>query len=278
MTVESTVGLKVSDEVVSEFLNTIEKVKNTTLGLHDLRGTEALDSVDMEVIQEVENKKNAVQGRRFKLPESTTKSQSVYTYESMPYLEPRFPFAISKEELKMIEEGLEPFELAPLEDAMRALLHFEQEVFFNGIGQPGAMGLFSTLKTPSVVTDGSPQSVIDNLLKSAMILRENFLKGPYRIIMGRDFLRHTSQLVSGRTLASIIEDELGRDIEFSNVIKGAVLMPAETDDFVIETGKELTLVVDHVTEEAVHFYLTKSFRVQFLNPNLATRLQLSENQ
>lgn len=275
MKVESVAGLKISDPVVSEFAKSIERVKKTTFGLHNL-----MDSPEIAPLaeMEVENTpitiptKDLSRGRRFRLSD---KGSAIYSYEAIPFIEPRFTFTISREELQMIEQGLEPYQLDPLEEAMRKLLLFEEEVFFQGIDQPGGKGLLPLLANPAISTDGSAQSVIDSILRGAIILKDSFVEGPYRILMGKDLLQYTSQLVSGRTLAGIIEEELGEDIQVSNFLQGGLLLPAQTEDFAIEIGKELTLVVDNIIGDNIQFYLTEAFRIQYLNPSIAAHITLS---
>lgn len=271
MNVESIMGLKVSDKVVSEFFKSIDKVKKTTFGLHHLNAEVSAEMADVEV-----QNPSVSNGRKFRVEAvEGHPDYHIYSSASIPYIEPRVPFSISKAELQMIEEGLEPFELSPLEEAMKTLLKLEEEAFFKGFNQPGAKGLYPILKSKAIETDGSPQSMINSLLMGAVSLKDHFVESPYRIVMGKDLIPYTAQLVSGRTLASIIEAELGEEIEVSNVIQGGVLLPVKTDDIVIENGKALTLVVDHMTDEAVHFYLTESFRIQYLNDHVAMPIQLS---
>lgn len=270
MNVESIMGLKVSDKVVSEFFKAIDKVKKTTFGLHRININPALDSNEVVTLST-----SVSAGRKFRVEvASGADAYHLYSNASIPYIEPRVPFSISKEELQMIEEGLEPFQLSPLEEAMKKMLYLEEEAFFKGFDQPGAKGLYPILENDAIGTDGTPQSMINSLLKGAITLKDHFVEKPYRIVMGKDLIPYTAQLESGRTLASIIEAELGEEIEVSNVIEGGMLLPVQTDDIVIENGKALTLVVDHMTDEAVHFYLTESFRIQYLNNNIGAPIQL----
>lgn len=259
-------GFILSEQLVSEYQTTIQKVLETSSSLRHV-----------VVFDQKQAGTSVTIGEKVCIDTMGDDQQSlVYSYQVQPMVEPRIFFDLSKEQLMMIEEENDYSDLFPLEEAVRQLIAYEEKVFYDGVSSLSLKGLYDVIETPELLTDGSPQSVIDTILQAAVILRKNAVGGPYKIILGHDLLMKTSQLVSGKTLASIIEDELEEQIEVSDHIQGGVLLPLHSEDLRINVGKEISVGVASVSAEAVKFFLTERFNADIIDPTAVVRIQLKK--
>lgn len=243
------------------FLETLETVRDSISGV---RGSAAV--IDSEV--------NATLGPRYHTG-SALNGVSVYSYRVTPMVVPKVLFKMSKETVNTLREGIEPLDVSAVEDASRTLVQLEESVFFNGCDALGVQGLLQVPHT-SIEVAPTPEAIVEGILKAAIDLRAHYVEGPYAIVVGYDFLMHTAQMVSGRTLASIIEDELGEDIQVSDAISGAVIFPKNVEDIALNISKGPEFTVEAVQGDEVTFALTEAFNVQVLQDHSAVHLTLKK--
>lgn len=198
----------------------------------------------------------------------------VGVYDISSSVKVKFPFSIDRFEIDLLDDGIEKFDFTPVENAISELIKFEEDVFYNGYKKANIKGLIKSLETPVVETKGDPQSIIDSILKSAIILRENGITGPYQIVMGKDILEKTSTLVSGKTLASIIEEELEEEILVSDAIKGAILIPRNSDNIVFNELMKISTEVAEIDDDEIEFFLTENFNMEVFDANTAVYIKL----
>lgn len=201
-------------------------------------------------------------------------NKTVGVYDISSSVKVKFPFSINRFEIDLLDDGIEKFDFTSVETAISELIKFEEDVFYNGYKKANIKGLIKSLETPIVETKGDPQSIIDSILKSAVILRENAIAGPYQIVMGKDILEKTSTLVSGKTLASIIEEELEEEILVSDVIKGAILIPKDSDNIVFNELMPISIEVAEIDDDEIEFFLSENFNMEVFDTNTAVYIKL----
>lgn len=262
MKIREDLGLQLSGNIFNEMRQSKERVLNSVGSLRKFIGFNGAEG-------------KATVGQRYRLKEDKD-NMEISSYKVKPMAEVKIGFEMDKEDLDMINQGLEPFNLDSFEEAIYKLIEFEEKLFFDGIDELEFEGLYKVLDTEHLKTDGSPNSVINTILKAAVILRKNYIPGPYKIIMGKDMLSYTSQLVGDRTLAGIIEKELGSNIIVSEYIKGALLLPMYSPDIRANVGGDITVDVDYIGEDKVKFYLTEALNFDILDDKVAVRIKIDK--
>lgn len=262
MRIGEDLGLQLSGNIFNEMRQSKEKVLNSVGSLRKFISFNKAENM-------------ATVGQRYKLKNNKDKAE-VYSYEVKPMAEARIAFEMSKDDLDMINQGIEPFNLDAFEDAVYKLIEFEENLFFNGIDNLNLEGFNKTIENEEIKTDGSPNSVINAIQKASVVLRKNYIEGPYKLIMGKDMLEYTSQLVGDRTLSNIIEKQLKTNITVSEYIKGALLVPMHSDDIKANVGKDITVDVDYIEEENVKFYLSEALNFDILDPNIAVKIKVDK--
>lgn len=198
----------------------------------------------------------------------------VGVYDISSSVKVKFSFSINRYEIDLLDDGIEKFDFTPVENAISELIKFEEDVFYNGYKKANIKGLLKSLETPIVETKGDPQSIIDSILKSAIILRENGIEGPYQIVMGKDILEKTSALVSGKTLASIIEEELEEEILVSDAFKGAILIPKNSENIVFNELMPISTEVAEIDDDEIEFFLSENFNMEIFDDKTAVYIKL----
>lgn len=259
--------MPVSEKVQETFEDIVQQVIRSKDGLRNI--------ISVHENDEIKNAK-ATTGRRSETQKSPFENGRLYSYQVFPMLEPKIYFDIDEDELYQIENGLEPFGLDGLEKAVEQLIAFEHNVFFNGFSESEVLGLFSFLKNPVLTTNGSPESIVQTILKAAVILRDNYVQGPYKILMGKPFLAYTAQILGGKTLAGIIEDELEENIEVSDTLSGAVLMPKCHAELGINRSADVAVGWEGISEKSGRFFVSERFNLSLLNPSVAVRIEIAE--
>ncbi|WP_329904114.1 family 1 encapsulin nanocompartment shell protein [Porphyromonas pogonae] len=191
-----------------------------------------------------------------------------------PLIESRIEFELDLDELLSIERGNKAANLDNLEDAVKQMILFEENCVYNGYKEGNIPGLIPSMSTPKVATDGSSQSIIDAILKAAIIMKDMGVEGPYQLVAGPDFITKTSQLVSNKPLAALIEEELKTEIELSPAVKGALLFPFNSEDNNFVIGRDLSIAFQSMDKNKVRFFLLESFTFTNTNDKAAVQLNL----
>lgn len=261
MKIREDLGLKLSGNIYSELRETAENVFDS---VGSLRKFVKFNKVDGK----------STLGRRYAIKDSQN-SDGLYAYNVKPLVEARFDFEIDKEELDMINQGLEPYNLDSFEDAIYRLIGFEEKLFFDGIDELNMQGLYEVLDTDVITVDGSPDSIISAVQKAAVILRKNYVTGPYQIVMGTDLLEYTSKLVGNRTLSAIIQKTLHSNIIVSENIKGALILPAFSPELRGNIGGDLELNVDYIGEDKIKMSIREALNFDILDDMVGVRIKLA---
>lgn len=259
-----------------EFQETIERVRSAKSSLRQIVSCQVGDSLETKSINGSGFSDYAVVDGKVFLDEQPTGIDRLASYQVRPMIEPRVYFKINKLQMEMVEAGIASADLGPLEEAVTKLAYFEEKLLLEGLDNSMAKGLLTLLANPVIKTDGTPESVISTILKAAVTLRQKNIEGPYRLLVGKDLLAKTAQLVGGTTLAGLIEEELGQELAVSDYLSGALLLPVGSTDICLHFAKDMTVILEQVDSDNFCFCLTERLNSQIVNPFSAVKIDLNE--
>jgi uncharacterized linocin/CFP29 family protein len=190
-------------------------------------------------------------------------------------VEVRAEFAISRAELRNDDRGAPDADLEPLDDAARWIAVAENKAIFHGWPEASITGITEASPHQGLTlgneADGYPRpvaSAVDQLLQSGV-------DGPYALALGSDEYRRVAETAEhgGYPLRDHLGKILGGPIVRAPGLSGGVVLSLRGEDFVFESGQDLSIgYLDH-DREVVRFYLEESFSFHVATPEAAVPLR-----
>lgn len=203
-------------------------------------------------------------------------NKELQVYNLVPMVQPRYTFSIKKEDLEMMNASIEPYQLDELEEAAKKIAAFEENLVLLGIKEAGIEGVLNSEEVKTITISKDPEAILGGVLSGAIALRKSLVQGPYNLIMGRNFLEYTAQISGSKTVAGIIEDELGEENLVSASLDGAVLIPKECEDIHLNIKEELMMGVQAIEDDKIVFFLTEILNLTINKNDVAVRLKIKK--
>jgi uncharacterized linocin/CFP29 family protein len=192
----------------------------------------------------------------------------------LPLVEMRAEFELSLDELRAGDRGAEDVELEPLDEAAHRIALAENIAVFHG--WPDAFDGITEVSPHEPlqlgeVTDELPRPVaaaIERLLCSG-------IAGPYALALGGEQYRRVVETAEhgGYPLWEHLRKILDGPIVWAPGVKGAVVLSLRGEDFLFESGQDLSLGYASHDGQAVRLYLEESFSFRVATPEAAVVLQ-----
>src|SRR3954454_4880891 len=104
--------------------------------------------------------------------------------DSLPLMELRVPFEISRDELDAIGRGARDADLDPVRNAARAAGIAEDRAVFQGYPPAGIVGMFEASASQSLAIPDDYEAYPDVVAEATHRLRSEGVSGPYGIALG----------------------------------------------------------------------------------------------
>lgn len=195
---------------------------------------------------------------------------------SLPLVEARSDFALSRKELDSIVRGALAPDLAPVEKATRDLAIFEEAAIYKGLEDAGITGMMDASANKPVPLGNSVESFDDAVSSAVETLQLSGINGPYTLVLGTgpyQFLQR-SIIQGGLTLVKSVERKIQGAIAWSPALSGGVLFSQRGGDFLLTVGQDISVGYQDYDAEEVRFYLIESFTFQTLEPRAIVTLQV----
>ncbi|MFZ0043464.1 MAG: family 1 encapsulin nanocompartment shell protein [Solirubrobacteraceae bacterium] len=197
----------------------------------------------------------------------------------LPLVEVRAEFAISRSELRDDDRGASDAELEPLDRAAHQMAVAENIAVFHGWAQASITGIAEASPhqglTLGEVADRYPRpvaSAVQHMLHSGIV-------GPYALAMGGDEYKRVAETAEhgGYPLLDHLHKILeGGPIVWAPGVKGAIVLSLRGEDFLFESGQDLSIgYLDH-DRDTVRFYLEESFSFHVATPEAAVPLKATD--
>jgi uncharacterized linocin/CFP29 family protein len=192
----------------------------------------------------------------------------------LPLVELRADFALSRAELRDDDRGAVDVDLAPLDEAARAIARCENVAVFHGWAKAGIAGLAeaSPFKPQPLGkrVDEYPRSVA----RAVEAIRDGGVEGPFGLALGPDEYIRVVETAEhgGYPLFDHLAKILGGPIVWAPGVKGAVVVSLRGGDFLFESGQDLAIGYDSHDTKEVRLYLEESFSFVIATPEAAAPL------
>ena len=208
---------------------------------------------------------------RLDILENTTSNVKLGLYQHLSLLETRISFSLSKWELDNILRGTKDVDLSALEKAAKELALFEDDVIYNGHPLAKIVGLTHACKHKVTIALDS-EAILTALSKGLVSLKKSFVEPPFNFIVGEALFDALNHLHGSRRLKAIIEEMIGGEVIFSEVVEGGLLIPVKHVDLEFTVGQEYTIGYESHDNELVTLFIMNSFTMRVLDENILLRV------
>ena len=189
-------------------------------------------------------------------------------YEVQPLIESRVEFELERWELDNIQRGAKNIDYEPLENAMKEIALFEDNVIFYGLESAGIKGLEEVKTAKDIPFGKSPEDMIDSILKGTIGLRNAFVEPPYTLIANDEIYRRIILADKAYPLVKTLLKLIGGQIIYSHTVNGAYLLPFNNENLELTIGNDLSIGYQAHTPQRVRFFVTESFAFRVFDTSL----------
>jgi len=192
---------------------------------------------------------------------------------SLPLMEIRIPFEVSREELDCIDRGDTSPDLDSVRNAARAAAIAEDRAIFQGYDVGHIDGIFPASVTQGLTIPSDFGAYPDVVAEATHRLRSEGVSGPYGIALGpRCYTGLTRSTLRGYPVINHVRELVDGPIVWAPAADGAVVMSLRGGDFELIVGQDFSVgYLDH-TSTSVLLYLQESFTFRVLSPEAAVPL------
>ncbi|ROQ77664.1 family 1 encapsulin nanocompartment shell protein [Streptomyces sp. NBC_01260] len=186
---------------------------------------------------------------------------------SVPVIEWRVPFTVTRAALDDVERGSDDSDWQPVKDAARTCAFAEDMALIDGYAAAGITGLrdgssHTALPLPADARD-YPATVSQALTQ----LRLAGVDGPYRLLLGADaFTEATETSDHGYPVSTHLARLLDDPILWAPAVAGGVLLSTRGGDFELCLGEDLSIGYQEHDATTVTLYFHQSFTFRMLTP------------
>lgn len=191
----------------------------------------------------------------------------------LPLVEVRADFELSRDELRDADRGAGDTDLETLDKAAHEIAVAENVAVFHG--WHGAISGISETSPHEPLplgegTEGYPRQVaraVERLLCSG-------IAGPYGLALGREQYRTVVETAEhgGYPLLDHLRAILGGPIVWAPGVQGAAVLSMRGEDFLFESGQDLSIGYASHDQRVVRLYLEESFSFRVTTPEAAVIL------
>jgi uncharacterized linocin/CFP29 family protein len=213
-------------------------------------------------------------GRIEQLSKALVDGATAHRRQVLPLVELRLPFTLSRDEVLNADRGAVDIDFDTLDDAAMRFARAENIAIFEGWAEAGITGVAQATPQDPVpqVTDFNeyPRRVataVERLLLSG-------INGPYGLAVGPSDYTSIAETAEhgGYPLFDHLHQILSGPIVWAPGIHGAVVMSIRGEDFLFESGQDVSVGYDRHDGDNLHLYLEQSFSFRIATPEAAVVL------
>lgn len=212
-------------------------------------------------------------GRTEKLSASLQEGVVARLRQSLPLVEIRIPFEVSREELEAIGRGASDPDLDSVRNAARAAAIAEDRAIFQGYPAAGITGISAAAEAQGLTIPSNFEAYPDVVAEATHRLRSEGVSGPYGIALGpRCYTGLTRSTLRGYPVINHVRELVDGPIVWAPAADGAIVMSLRGGDFELTVGQDFSVgYLDH-TGTSVLLYLQETFTFRVLSPEAAVPL------
>jgi len=192
----------------------------------------------------------------------------------LPLAELRADFAISRAELCDLDRGAVDIDLGALHAAAQRIARAENVAVFHGWPGAAIVGISHAVAN-SAIALGTDFAEYPKCVAQAVVgLLSAGVSGPYGLVIGPDGYTGVVETTEdgGLVVFDHLREILGGPIVWAPGVLGALVLSLRGEDFLFESGQDLSLGYDHHDAESIHLYLEESFTFRVATPEAAVVL------
>lgn len=194
----------------------------------------------------------------------------------LPLIETRVSFVLKQWELDNIDRGAKDIQLAALVDAARQLAGFEENAVFLGFKDAGIKGLHAETPAPLIPLTLGMDAFVDAVSEAQSRLLREGVEGSAHLVVSPEIWKFLARSTPGGTLRSLLEQQLGGQIIYSNTVKDALLAASRGGDLELTVGQDFAIGYHHHDAEEIHLFMTESFTFRVIAPEALVGFELKK--
>ncbi len=214
-------------------------------------------------------------GRVSQVPTAPCDGVTALQRRVLPLVEVRAEFAISRAELRDDDRGAADADLATLDHAAHQIAVAENRAVFHGWKEAAISGIAEVSPHQGLQLGNEPASYTRPVASAVELLLRNGIAGPYALALGNEEYKQVVETAEGggypllEHLRKIVDGEL----VWTPGLEGAIVVSMRGDDFLFESGQDLSIgYLDHNADQ-VRFYLEESFSFHVATPEAAVPIK-----
>jgi uncharacterized linocin/CFP29 family protein len=194
------------------------------------------------------------------------------TRATLPLLEVRVPFQLSRTVLDDRERGAPELADDPSRDAARRLAELEDRAIFHGLASAQIHGLLARSSQPRIPIGSDARGCIDAVTRALLALDESAVDGPYAVVLGHAAYRRVAAGPEYPPLRQLRE-LVGGQVLHSRVLEGGLVISLRGGDFRLTVGQDTDIGYASHDAERVSLYLIESFTFLVSSPEAVVGLE-----
>ncbi len=214
-------------------------------------------------------------GRVTEVPAAPCDGVAAVQRRVLPMVEVRAEFAISRAELRDDDRGAADADLTTLDRAAHQIAVAENRAVFHGWTEAAISGIAELSPHQGLQLGNEPSSYTRPVASAVELLLRAGIAGPYALALGNEEYKQVVETAEGggypllEHLRKIVDGEL----VWAPGLEGAIVVSMRGDDFLLESGQDLSIgYLDHNADQ-VRFYLEESFTFHVATPEAAVPIK-----
>lgn len=194
--------------------------------------------------------------------------------KSLPLVELRVPFDMSREELEAIGRGANDPDMSAVQEAARKIAKAEDAAIFHGYADAGITGINQAAAGGALKIPDDYELYPAAVATAVSHLRQSGIDGPYAIALGpRCYTGLTRTMTrSGHLVIDFVKRLLDGPIIWAPAVDGASVVSMRGGDYELTVGQDFSIGYLEHDAQRVRFYLQESFTFRVLEPEAAIPL------
>jgi uncharacterized linocin/CFP29 family protein len=161
---------------------------------------------------------------------------------SMPLVELRAPFTLSRQDIDDVERGAQDSDWQPVKDAARRIAFAEDRAVFEGYPAAGIRGIRESSSNPRLTLPAEAADYPDVVSQAVTSLREAGVAGPYSLLLSAAAYTAVNETSDdGYPIRRHLDQVIDGEIVWAPAIDGAFLVSARGGDYQLTLGQDLSI-------------------------------------
>jgi uncharacterized linocin/CFP29 family protein len=185
---------------------------------------------------------------------------SAALHSSLPVVELRVPFTLSRREVDSVERGAQDPDWQPVKDAAKGLAFAEDRAIFDGYPAAEIKGIREASSNPGLAFPASVRDYPDVISRAVSALRLAGVAGPYHLVLSLEEFTAVSETTDhGYPVRDLLTRVVDGDIVFAPAITGGVVLTGRGGDYELRLGQDVSIGYLGHDAATVQLYFTESF-------------------